>query len=68
MSTRPVTLCTLVCLAFALITAAAACGVGQKRSGLPSGAQSSIDSITADIARGDYEKITRRRRRNGGAR
>lgn len=51
---RPLKLCALVCLAFALITA---CGVGQKRSGLPLNAQSSIDSITADIARGDYEKI-----------
>lgn len=54
MSICPRKLCALVCLAFALVTA---CGVGQKRSGLPLGAQSSIDSITADIARGDYEKI-----------
>jgi hypothetical protein len=34
-----------------------ACGVEQKRSGLPSGAQSAIDNITNDLARGDYEKI-----------
>ena len=34
-----------------------ACGVGEKRSGLPAGAQSSIDDITADIARGDFAKV-----------
>jgi hypothetical protein len=34
-----------------------ACGVGEKRSGLPAAAQSAIDQITADMARGDYEKI-----------
>ncbi len=58
MTTRPPTLCALLllaCLSLALVTAG--CGVGQKRSGLPSGAQNSIDNITADIARGDYEKI-----------
>ena len=53
MSIRPLKLCALACLMFTLV----ACGVDQKQSGLPSGAQSSIDSITADIARGDYEKI-----------
>ena len=53
MSLRLLKLCALACLMFTLV----ACGVGQKRSGLPAGAQSSIDSITADIARGDYEKI-----------
>lgn len=54
--TRPHTLlCALACLLLALNTAA--CGVGEKRSGLPAGAQSSIDDITADIARGDYEKV-----------
>ena len=53
MSIRPLKLCALACLMFTLV----ACGVDQKRSGLPAGAQSSIDSITADIARGDYEKI-----------
>lgn len=55
MNLRPLKLCVLVCLSFALLTTA--CGVGQKRSGLPSGAQSAIDNITADIARGDYDKI-----------
>jgi hypothetical protein len=35
----------------------AACGVGQKRSGLPAAAQASIDNITSDLARGDYAKI-----------
>jgi hypothetical protein len=34
-----------------------ACGVEQKRSGLPSGAQAAIDNITSDLSRGDYEKI-----------
>ena len=34
-----------------------ACGVEQKRSGLPPGAQSSIDDVTNDLSRGDYEKI-----------
>ena len=54
MTARPLKLYALACLSFALLVA---CGVGQKRSGLPTGTQSSIDSITADIARGDYEKI-----------
>lgn len=45
----------LVLLSFVLSTAS--CGVGQKRSGLPPGTQSSIDGITNDMARGDYEKI-----------
>jgi hypothetical protein len=56
MAARPNTLRVLLAcsLVFALLPA---CGVGQKRSGLPPGAQSSIDNITADIARGDYEKI-----------
>jgi len=53
MSIRPLILCALACLTFALM----ACGIGQKRSGLPLGAQNSIDSITADIARGDHAKI-----------
>ncbi|HEY1402574.1 MAG TPA: DUF4019 domain-containing protein [Pyrinomonadaceae bacterium] len=35
----------------------AACGVEQKRSGLPPGAQETIDAVTSDLARGDYEKI-----------
>ncbi len=39
------------------LTLATACGVGHKRSGLPPAAQSSIDNITADIARGDYPKV-----------
>ena len=34
-----------------------ACGVEQKRSGLPSSAQNAIDNITSDLSRGDYEKI-----------
>jgi hypothetical protein len=40
-----------------IVTLNLACGVGQKRSGLPAAAQSAIDNITGDIARGDYEKI-----------
>lgn len=39
------------------LTLATACGIGNKRSGLPPAAQSSIDTITADIARGDYAKV-----------
>ncbi|HYG11482.1 MAG TPA: DUF4019 domain-containing protein [Pyrinomonadaceae bacterium] len=54
MRARPVALGALLLLAFAL---SAACGVERKRSGLPPGAQDTIDSITSDIARGDYEKI-----------
>ena len=34
-----------------------ACGIEQKRSGLPAGAQSAIDDITSDMTRGDHEKI-----------
>ncbi|HZH90685.1 MAG TPA: DUF4019 domain-containing protein [Pyrinomonadaceae bacterium] len=44
----------LLCLSFAL---SAACGTGQKRSGLPPEAQATIDAVTNDLARGDYEKI-----------
>lgn len=44
------TLLLLVALSFA-------CGVEQKRSGLPPDAQAAIDSITSDMGRGDYEKI-----------
>ena len=43
--------------AAAILLLSLACGVEQKRSGLPSSAQSSIDNITDDLARGDYEKI-----------
>jgi hypothetical protein len=43
--------------AAALLLLNLACGVEQKRSGLPAAAQSSIDNITSDMARGDYEKI-----------
>jgi hypothetical protein len=35
----------------------AACGVEQKRSGLPTDAQAAIDNITSDLARADYDKI-----------
>jgi hypothetical protein len=34
-----------------------ACGVEQKRSGLPAAAQAAIDNITNDLASGDYAKI-----------
>jgi hypothetical protein len=44
----------LLCLTLVL---AAACGVEQKRSGLPPGALETIESMTGDMARGDYEKI-----------
>ena len=47
----------LLSVAATLLVLGLACGVEQKRSGLPSGAQSSIDNITSDLARGDYEKI-----------
>ncbi|MDQ1612335.1 MAG: hypothetical protein QOG00_2266 [Pyrinomonadaceae bacterium] len=36
---------------------ASSCGVGQKQSGLPAGTQATIDTVTSDLARGDYEKI-----------
>jgi hypothetical protein len=44
-------------LLFLSLAFAAACGVEQKRSGLPPGAQAAIDDITGDLSRGDYEKI-----------
>jgi hypothetical protein len=44
----------LLCLSLLF---AAACGVGQKRSGLPPEALETIESMTGDMARGDYEKI-----------
>ena len=34
-----------------------ACGIEQKRSGLPAAAQAAIDNITNDLERGDYAKI-----------
>jgi hypothetical protein len=54
MSARAIALGALLCL---FLASAAACGVGQKRSGLPAGAQATIDAVTSDLARGDYEKI-----------
>jgi hypothetical protein len=47
----------LLSTAAAILLLSLACGVEQKRSGLPSGAQAAIDNITSDLARGDYEKI-----------
>jgi Protein of unknown function (DUF4019) len=47
----------LLSTAAAILVLSLACGVEQKRSGLPSGAQSAIDNITSDLSRGDYEKI-----------
>jgi hypothetical protein len=44
----------LLLLSLALL---AACGVEQKRSGLPPGAEETIERITSDLSRGDYEKI-----------
>lgn len=43
--------------AFVLALNLLACGVEQKRSGLPIEAQSAIDNITGDMARADYQKI-----------
>jgi hypothetical protein len=54
MSTRSIAFGVLLCLSFAFL---AACGVGQKRSGLPPGAQATIDALTTDLAGGEYEKI-----------
>jgi hypothetical protein len=51
---RTIALGAFLCLSLAL---SAACGVGQKRSGLPPAAQATIDAVTNDLARGDYEKI-----------
>ena len=36
---------------------AIACNTVQTRSGLPPEAQATIDAVTSDIARGDYDKI-----------
>ncbi|HZG54440.1 MAG TPA: DUF4019 domain-containing protein [Pyrinomonadaceae bacterium] len=44
-------------LFLSLVFAAAGCGVGHKQSGLPAGAQAAIDGMTADLSRGDYDKI-----------
>jgi hypothetical protein len=54
MRARPFTRVALLFLSLALV---AACGVGQKRSGLPPEAQGAIDAVTENLARGDYEKI-----------
>jgi hypothetical protein len=54
MRARPVARGALLFLSLVL---SAACGAQQKRSGLPSGAQGTIDDITSDLARGDYDKI-----------
>ena len=54
MSVRFQTLCVFVLLACAF---GAACGVEERQSGLPSGAQAAIDNITSDMARADYDKI-----------
>ncbi|HEY9401438.1 MAG TPA: DUF4019 domain-containing protein [Pyrinomonadaceae bacterium] len=54
MSARTPALGALLLLSLAF---AAACGVEQKRSGLPPGAPETIDNITSDLARADYEKI-----------
>jgi hypothetical protein len=47
----------LLSIAAFLVVLNLACGVEQKRSGLPGGAQAAIDNITNDLSRGDYEKI-----------
>ena len=44
-------------LLFLFLVLSAACGVEQKRSGLPADAQAAIDNITGELARGDYDKI-----------
>jgi hypothetical protein len=54
MNTRSIAPGVLLCLSFAFL---AACGVGQKRSGLPPEAQATIDAVTNDLAGGAYEKI-----------
>jgi hypothetical protein len=56
MSARPPALGALLLLSL-LALAMASCGVEQKRSGLPPEAQATIDGITSDLARADYEKI-----------
>jgi hypothetical protein len=47
----------LLSTAALLVALNLACGVEQKRSGLPSDAQAAIDNITSDLSRGDYDKI-----------
>ncbi|HLL13744.1 MAG TPA: DUF4019 domain-containing protein [Pyrinomonadaceae bacterium] len=54
MSARASALGALLLLSLAF---AAACGVEQKRSGLPVEAQAAIDGVTGDLSRADYEKI-----------
>jgi len=44
-------------LLLSLVLTTVSCGVGQKQSGLPAGTQATIDTVTSDLARGDYEKI-----------
>jgi hypothetical protein len=51
---RTIALGALLCLSLAL---SAACDAGQKRSGLPPAAQATIDAVTNDLSRADYEKI-----------
>jgi hypothetical protein len=57
MSVRALMLSGAFLFCAALVTLNAACGVGEKRSGLPAAAQISIDNITGDLSRADYEKI-----------
>lgn len=60
MSAFGLTMQRVACLSTAallVVVLNVACGVEQKRSGLPSDAQAAIDNITSDLARGDYDKI-----------
>ena len=59
MSTRSCGVALGALLLFCCVLGSSACGVGERQSGLPSGAQAAIDDITNDIARADYEKIYR---------
>jgi hypothetical protein len=53
---KRVALCaSLACL----VALHASCAVEEKRSGIPAGAQSTIDSLTEDIAAGRDEKVYR---------
>jgi hypothetical protein len=54
---RALRLSTAASFIFILVAFNLACGVGEKRSGLPTGTQTAIDNITSDLARGDFEKI-----------
>ncbi|HLL72214.1 MAG TPA: DUF4019 domain-containing protein [Pyrinomonadaceae bacterium] len=59
MSTRCCGVALGALILFSCVLGASACGVEERQSRLPTGAQAAIDDITNDMSRADYEKIYR---------